>query len=407
MNKVMKFKPGDEVEILRRNEEPNGSWFPAVISSVLVDKYSVRYKLFISPRGKPIVETVDGKDVRPSPPFVPCKQDWSIGEIAEVLDTHSWKVAKIAKILKNGYVVAKVLGSIQLKMFPLYDVRVRQAWQTNHWVNKIANEKYFDCGLIPSSSKHTTKVKVGAHQEPYVIQKVGTKHSEPYNAHKFARKQFGAMPHTTLNRDLSLRYISTPDHEIRATDRKRKPSSEADDPDLLTKETLPRKVNAVTFSKVSDHGNRIPQSSKTRNMNSQIHTDRLFLDEHDMRLFRRPMGVAEEADECSIASCSSNDIAESYSGGMRKHSTNSSGESSAFMSLSSYKGEREQENTSKDKLAASIHMLELHAYRSTLQALYASGPLSWEQESLLTNLRLSLNITNEEHLLHLKQLLSV
>ncbi|XP_074557984.1 uncharacterized protein LOC141813884 [Curcuma longa] len=404
----MKFKPGDEVEILRRSEEPNGSWFPAVISSVLVDKYSVRYKLFISPRGKPIVETVDDKDVRPSPPFVPCKQDWSTGEIAEVLDTHSWKVAKIAKILKNGYVVAKVLGSIQLKMFPLYDVRVRQAWQTNHWINKITNEKYFDCGLMPSSSKHTTKVKDGAHQEAYIIQKFGTKHSEPYNAHKFDRKQFCTTPQTTLNRDLNLRYISIPDREIRATDKKRKPTSEADDPDWLTKETSPRKVDAVTFSRVSDHGNRTPTSSKTRrNINTQIHIDRLFLDDHDTRLFRRPMGVAEEADECSVASCSSNDIAESYSGGTRKHSTNASGEASDFMSSSPYKGEREQENTSEDKLAAGIHMLELHAYRSTLQALYASGPLSWEQESLLTNLRLSLNITNEEHLLHLKQLLSV
>lgn len=249
-----------------------------------------------------------------------------------------------------------------------------------------------------SSSKHATKVKDGAHQEAYIIQKFGTKHPEPYNAHKFYRKQFCVIPQTTLNRDLNLHYISTPDHEIRATDRKRKPSLEADDPDLLTKETLPIKVDAVTFSKVSDHGNRMPKSSKTRrNINTQIHTDRLFLDEHGTRLFRIAMGVAEEVDECSVASCSSNDIAESYSGGTTKHSMNASGESSDFMSSSPY----------KDNLAASIHMLELHAYRSTLQALYASGPLSWEQESLLTNLRLSLNITNEEHLLHLKQLLSV
>lgn len=59
-----------------------------------------------------------------------------------------------------------------------------------------------------------------------------------------------------------------------------------------------------------------------------------------------------------------------------------------------------------DGPAMDVHELELEAYRSTVRALHASGPLTWEQESLLTNLRLSLNISNEEHLLQLRHLLS-
>lgn len=43
-------------------------------------------------------------------------------------------------------------------------------------------------------------------------------------------------------------------------------------------------------------------------------------------------------------------------------------------------------------LGSKIHQLGLNAYRSTLVALYASGPLSWKQESLLTNLRIMLHI---------------
>ncbi|KAL0323916.1 UNVERIFIED_CONTAM: hypothetical protein Scaly_2358700 [Sesamum calycinum] len=50
--------------------------------------------------------------------------------------------------------------------------------------------------------------------------------------------------------------------------------------------------------------------------------------------------------------------------------------------------------------------LELRAYRRTLEALYASGPLSWEQEALLTNLRIMLHISNDEHLMELKHLIS-
>lgn len=56
--------------------------------------------------------------------------------------------------------------------------------------------------------------------------------------------------------------------------------------------------------------------------------------------------------------------------------------------------------------AADANRLELHAYRSTMEELCASGVISWEQEVMMTNLRLSLNISNDEHLLELKQLVS-
>lgn len=57
-------------------------------------------------------------------------------------------------------------------------------------------------------------------------------------------------------------------------------------------------------------------------------------------------------------------------------------------------------------LAARIHSLELHVYRCTLEALYASGPLSWKQEALLTNLCITLHISNDEHLMELRHLIS-
>jgi len=60
----------------------------------------------------------------------------------------------------------------------------------------------------------------------------------------------------------------------------------------------------------------------------------------------------------------------------------------------------------KEGLPDEIHCLELTAYRSTMAALYASGPLNWEQEILLTNLRLTLHISSDEHLLELKHLMS-
>lgn len=257
-----------------------------------------------------------------------------------------------------------------------------------------------------SSSKHTEKVEDGIHREAYITQKFGIKHPEAYNAHEFNKRQFCPMPPTTLERNLKLQCISACDPEIIGTGEKRKARMETNDPDLL-RQTSPRNIDAVTFSKVSNLENCMAKSGKTRRtMKTQLQADKIFLDEHATPLFRIPMGIAEETNECSVASCSSNDTEESF-GGARRHSRNTPGKSSNAVPSSPYEGERDHEKNFKDKLAASIHMLELHAYRSTLRALHASGPLSWEQESLLTNLRLSLNITNEEHLLHLKQLLSV
>lgn len=73
--------------------------------------------------------------------------------------------------------------------------------------------------------------------------------------------------------------------------------------------------------------------------------------------------------------------------------------------------ENEEESCSlplppEEEEATSTHNLELHAYHCTLVALHASGPLSWEQETLLTNLRTMLHISNDEHLLELRKLLS-
>ena len=57
-------------------------------------------------------------------------------------------------------------------------------------------------------------------------------------------------------------------------------------------------------------------------------------------------------------------------------------------------------------LKEETHLLELHAYRATMMALYAYGSISLEQEALMTNLRLTLNISTDEHLSELRNLAS-
>ncbi|KAM7254029.1 hypothetical protein ACFE04_031711 [Oxalis oulophora] len=115
-----------------------------------------------------------------------------------------------------------------------------------------------------------------------------------------------------------------------------------------------------------------------------------------------PCAQGCDSDQCSVASCSSNDFSV-YLGGnsmsLFDRISDSSDAESSFPSAA-------KKNPTSYGLQADVRRFELHAYKSTMQALYASGPLSWEQESLLTNLRLSLHISDDEHLLHLRRLMS-
>ncbi|CAL5361444.1 unnamed protein product [Camellia sinensis] len=68
--------------------------------------------------------------------------------------------------------------------------------------------------------------------------------------------------------------------------------------------------------------------------------------------------------------------------------------------------EKEGSDLVKNKeLVARDHKLELRAYCNALKALFASGPLSWEDEMEVTELRLSLHISDDEHLVEIRNLM--
>ncbi|KAF9616850.1 hypothetical protein IFM89_032700 [Coptis chinensis] len=62
--------------------------------------------------------------------------------------------------------------------------------------------------------------------------------------------------------------------------------------------------------------------------------------------------------------------------------------------------------SNKEEMVDGTHKLALDAYYRTMEALRVSGFISWEQEEMITNLRLKLNISNDEHLMELRKLVS-
>ncbi|WOL15265.1 hypothetical protein Cni_G24046 [Canna indica] len=386
----MRFKEGKGVEVLRRKEDQFDSWFPAKILSVHGSTYTVRYKLFLTSLGEPVVETVNVEDVRPRPPVLNVKEQWVAGEVAEVLDLYAWRVGKVVKLLKNNRVVIKLCGSIQLKEYYVSDIRVPQAWQNDQWTmtGKGCGGTQFGSVKVHTSSKHVRKLDCGASQGIEFKQAPAVERS---------KQKHGQISISIMKRNLDPHCGFSPVVLDRVMDRKRKPNE--DIPHKLAKRALHKKVGVMPFSKDIVTENFLHKSIKA--------TDKGYAYNHLARASSIPLQDAEENNECSVASCSGNEYPGYTNQNLEKHpkdtAFNSFGDA---MSICPLDGGREYQSKTGDEIAVNVHTLELQAYQSTMQALHASGPLSWEQESLLTNLRLSLNISNEEHLLHLKQLLS-
>ncbi|XP_040971050.1 uncharacterized protein [Gossypium hirsutum] len=333
----MRFKKGTKVEVLSKKEVPSGSWHCAEIISGNGHNYKVRYEAYSNAVDKTIVEMVSRKAVRPCPPALVVSDNWVPGDVVEVFDNFSWKMATILAILEKKYVLVRLLGSsLEFRVSKFY-IRVRQSWQDNEWV---------------------------------VIGKV--------EAHAAAGQKLRAVER---NERLYRLVAANP--------------------------SVVEQVDAVAFPRDMLGEKYVHSSLNDKTGLSEVHGD-----------WRKPNGAVgcyfaetNDADSvtCSVGSCSvsSNNfcrLPHCVSTGPIEVVDGQCSDAESFCP----RGDEEGNCLlpTKEELAALIHKIKLRAYRCTLEALHASGPLSWEQEALVTNLRLSLHISNDEHLMELRNLIS-
>ncbi|XP_033146661.1 uncharacterized protein LOC117133777 isoform X1 [Brassica rapa] len=100
-------------------------------------------------------------------------------------------------------------------------------------------------------------------------------------------------------------------------------------------------------------------------------------------------------DACSVGSCSP----------IRYDESTSFLDGGSSQDADSYTSDAESSKGCRQEVRRSCRP-ELSTYRSTLGKLFAQGPLNWDQEASLTDLRLSLNISNDEHLMEIRNLTS-
>uniref|UniRef100_A0A0A9GKQ8 ENT domain-containing protein n=1 Tax=Arundo donax TaxID=35708 RepID=A0A0A9GKQ8_ARUDO len=331
--------------------------------------------------------------MRPCPPPSDDSVCWTVGTILEAFDSYSWKVAEVVTVLgKNHYLVRLIGSSLELGAHAS-DLRLRMLWQDDQW---IVNQKY--------SARCSDGSFRGRPKDGSFSYKLGK--NQQLNC---------AVDQNAFEGDMSRGM-------------KRKSSAISTNPPQCSEITkrLQTPHRDGRYSKLVDRG-----SLRFTEMVDAVDSPCLMLGEKYMHasLNMRKNGdlktnlsgvIADASYKWGTRTNADLSDTESISSSVGSSSPNSSPHRSQYYNLANQSGdicsrtddveasisERETSEHDNDGSREETHLLELHAYRATLLALYTCGSISWEQETLLTNLRLTLNISTDEHLAELRNLVS-
>ncbi|KAE8682886.1 hypothetical protein F3Y22_tig00111234pilonHSYRG00130 [Hibiscus syriacus] len=404
----MRFKKGTTVEVLSRKEVPSGSWHCAEIISGNGHDYKVRYEGYSDATNKTIMEKVSRKAIRPCPPAPAVSYNWVPGDIIEVFDNFSWKMATVLAILEKKYILVRLLGSSLEFKVSKFDARVRQSWQDNEWV--VIGKGFGSCEDVKHGENSTLRHNQNSSSQFQNTIRRTNRHvkNECGRVNTKVNYQDSVIASSrTLKRGCysQVEAHAAGGQKLRAVERNER----------LYRLVVPNpfileQVDAVAFPRDMLGETYIHASLNGRTGLSEVHGVK-----------RRPNGAVgcyfaehletNDADSvtCSVGSCSVSSIdfyrlPHCVSTGPIEVVDGECSDAESFCT----RGDKEGNCLlpRKEELAAKIHRIELHAYRCILEALHASGTLSWEQETLVTNLRLSLHISNDEHLMELRNLVS-
>uniref|UniRef100_A0A7N0U8K0 ENT domain-containing protein n=4 Tax=Kalanchoe fedtschenkoi TaxID=63787 RepID=A0A7N0U8K0_KALFE len=339
----MKFKKGTKVEVFSDTGGPSGSWMCGEIVNGNGRYYTVKYHPYASKKSEGVLCRVARDCMRPCPP---------------VLDVTSWASRDIVEELKAHNC----------------DIRPRLVWQDEKWVltGKDCRLMHLNSGRGDDAGDNIVVVKY----------KKDTTHSCIVSSRTLKR----AFPYGSS-------FIGNAQKKLKiSTDGKHK---------QLTHTQQAEKVGVVAYPP-QICGDRYLQSSF--NVGTPAYHN---LQKEAPNPFECSLARSHQLDEISVASSVGSC---SFSGGrdneLQYPDTTALSSDADSLCL---RGEDRDElfNLSPDEmLAGELYRLELHAYRKMLEAFHASGAISWEKEELLTDLRISLHISDDDHLLELKRLSS-
>ncbi|ONI34285.1 hypothetical protein PRUPE_1G473100 [Prunus persica] len=379
----MRFKKGNKVEILSQKEVPSVAWRCAEIISGNGHTYSVKYDRSPGKDSQAVVERVPRKDIRPCPPPVQSAEILAVGDVAEVFDAGFWKMAKVLKVLDENYYLTRLLGSSEEFRVHKHRIRVRQFWKDDKWVvigkgsdNRISSQvPQLNARIkLPAVNDCVPPLDIISYQDSHNVSSRSLKRASPYCSF----------------------YIDGYSRKRRAIEK----GCESQHFFSGSPSSFLKKVDAVAYPR-ENLGEKYVQASFINRTTGCFEKEREELNGAISLSVERSSELDDcDSDACSVGSCS---VISSNSNKFSSHNLAGTSQDSDTLSsdADSFCGDAQEKFSVplEEDVPAGIHRLELNAYHSTLVAMHASGSLTWEQEALLTNLRISLHISNDEHLI--------
>lgn len=371
------------MEVLQKAEAPFGSWRPAEILSGNGHTYLVSYDPCLLD-GSLAIERVPRKVIRPSPPSPDGPVCWVPGDILEVFDSYSWKVVEVVRLLGHEYYLVRLLGSSLELRVDASNLRTRQLWQDGKWVALPKDSARCAAG------SHRSRTKGGNSGGSHLLLK-NKNVFEDNMSRGMKRKTSAASAFPMQRSEVTKRFQTS------RRDGRRQHLGPGDSLHLMDK------VDAVD-SPCLMLGEKCMHDSLNNRANGFPKTNLAVVNANVD--YQYPSVTTQDSDTdsatSSVGSC--NPYGSPY-----RQAHPQEYDSGDICSRTDDDDEASVSGTEsplpiKGGLGEETHLLELHAYRATMMALYAYGSISWEQEALMTNLRLTLNISTDEHLSELRNL---
>ncbi|KAF9612627.1 hypothetical protein IFM89_003069 [Coptis chinensis] len=387
----MRFKTGSKVEVFSKGV-PFGSWRTGEIVSGDGRYYDIWFDSALGVSGTSVYDSVLRKSVRPCPPPVHGLREWVEGDYVEVFEGMSWKVGIVLRVSGRNYYMVRLVGSSEEVRAHKCEVRLRQVWKNDNWVVVGKDLCEFEKSDLRYYEKPSCKVPVAGVKRKLCEGDAGFQESHMVTSRTL--KRGSGIPMDLVAHECAKWNTKANANEGRHQQMAAERSSQ-----------LPEKVDAVAspqymLGEICMHGSQYNQIS--------IFNTERGEPKGDVGCFvNRSVDCNDtESSICSVGSCSINSNIPYRSSHCSLKNPNYDSDSSCSSDAESccdWRHDMEYPRPSKEDLAGDIHKLELNAYHCTMGALYASGgPLSWEQEELVTNLRLMLHISNDEHLKELR-----
>ncbi|PKU65116.1 hypothetical protein MA16_Dca004731 [Dendrobium catenatum] len=198
---------------MERGELPFQSWKPAKIVKGNGHTYIIKYDN-CAMEGNLIEDKVPRKLLRPHPPPMQQKSH-NIGDIVEVFENYSWRLAEILGALSKNIVVVRLFGSSKEINVPLFLMRVPSTWKDNHWntphmesgknknstINNQSKGRNLRSRIPPSCLK---VLKCGA-RDDMIREKYGRRKKRPFPSITRASKK---MRTTIMGKEISFDDVS-------------------------------------------------------------------------------------------------------------------------------------------------------------------------------------------------------